>query len=112
VTALDALGLVAGACTTLGFVPQVWRVFQLKSAREISLSFTLFFLGGMVLWLWYSLRLSLLPMILWNSLTLFLGVLLLYAKVRYGRRGRLRHGSTPWPSDPGAPTTKADREKA
>jgi MtN3 and saliva related transmembrane protein len=81
----ELLGLVAGAFTTFGFMPQVWRLYKLRSAREISMTFTVLFLVGTVCWLTYGILLSLLPVILWNSIILFLGIAMLFAKIKYGR---------------------------
>jgi MtN3 and saliva related transmembrane protein len=81
----ELLGLSGGALTTLGFIPQVWRLFKLKSAHEISLSFTLFFILGITLWLLYGISLGLASVILWNAVTLVLGCAMLYAKLKYGR---------------------------
>lgn len=81
----EILGFVAGALMTVGFAPQVWRLFKLKSAREISLFFTTAFILGTACWLSYGVLLSLPPVILWNSITLLLGFAMLFAKVKYGR---------------------------
>lgn len=58
---------------------------KLKSAQEISLSFTLLLLSGIICWLIYGIYLSLPPVILWNAITLVLVSALLYAKLKYGR---------------------------
>ena len=42
----DILGFLGGALTTFGYIPQLVRILKLKSAREISLPFTLSFLGA------------------------------------------------------------------
>jgi MtN3 and saliva related transmembrane protein len=84
-TSAELLGLLAGALTTAGFIPQVVRVFHLKSAREISLPFTLLFLSGGTLWLAYGIVQGLFPVIFWNSASLILVSLLIYAKLKYGR---------------------------
>jgi len=81
----ELLGFIGGALTTMGFVPQVWRLFRLKSAHEISLSFTVFFLLGIAFWLSYGISLGLLSVIIWNAITFVLGCAMLYAKLRYGR---------------------------
>ena len=81
----DYLGLVAGVLTTGSLVPQIIRVFRLKSAREISTIFTVSFLVGIVLWLAYGIKLGLIPVILWNAIGSVLGIMLLYAKMKYGR---------------------------
>jgi MtN3 and saliva related transmembrane protein len=82
----EVLGFLAGFCTTVGIVPQVWRLFKLKSAREISLLFTLLFLAGGICWLIYGITMGLLPVIIWNAIAASLMALMLYAKIRYGRQ--------------------------
>ena len=79
------LGFIGGALTTMGFVPQVWRLFRLRSAHEISLPFTVFFLLGIAFWLSYGISLGLLSVIIWNAITFVLGFAMLYAKLRYGK---------------------------
>jgi MtN3 and saliva related transmembrane protein len=81
----EVLGFIAGASTTVGFLPQVWRLFKLKSAREISLPFTILLLVGMSCWLAYGVFLSLLSVVVWNAVSLVLAVGMLYAKLRWGR---------------------------
>ncbi len=81
----ESLGLVAGALVTCSMIPQLIRVFQLKSAREISMLFTTLLLMGMFCWLAYGVYLSLTPVILWNAIGAVLVSILLYAKLRYGR---------------------------
>jgi len=81
----ELLGFIGGALTTVGFVPQVWRLFKLRSAHEISLTFTIFFLLGIAFWLSYGISLGLPSVIWWNALTFGLGCAMLYAKLRYGR---------------------------
>ena len=79
------LGYIAGVLTTFCYIPQIIRVFKLKSAREISLLYTLFLLIGVIVWLLYGIFLQLTPIILWNSIGLVMVGLLLLAKYKYGR---------------------------
>jgi MtN3 and saliva related transmembrane protein len=80
----DLVGLLAGALTTGSFLPQVIRVYKLRSAREISLFFTLLVMAGNLTWLAYGIYLRALPIILWNVLGGVLVILLLIGKLRYG----------------------------
>jgi len=82
---VELLGLVAGVFVTCSMIPQLIRVFRLKSAREISLLFTILLLLGMTMWLSYGVFSCLLPVILWNAVGAALVSVLLYAKLRYGR---------------------------
>ena len=81
----ESLGLIAGGLISISLIPQLIRVFKLKSAREISLLFTALLLGGVILWLAYGLYFSLLPVILWNAVSIALVGTLLGAKLKYGR---------------------------
>jgi len=81
----ESIGLVAGALTTLSIIPQIIRVFKLRSAREISLLFTTSLLLGVLCWLAYGVLLDLVPLIIWNAIAALLIATLLYLKLRYGR---------------------------
>ena len=81
----EILGLVAGAITTGSFVPQVVKVYQIRSAREISLVFTLLFILGDLLWLGYGIYIQQIPIIVWNILGAVLALGLLVGKLRYGQ---------------------------
>jgi len=81
----EFLGYIGGVLTTFCYIPQIIRVFRLKSAKEISLLFTILLLVGVVVWLFYGILLSLGPVILWNSVALVIVSVLLYAKLKYGR---------------------------
>jgi MtN3 and saliva related transmembrane protein len=81
----DYLGLVAGGIVTLGIVPQVIRIYKLKSAHDISALFNLALLSGMIMFLIYGIILNLFPLILWNSVGMLLLIALLYGKWKYGR---------------------------
>ena len=81
----EVLGFFGGLLTTGGMVPQVWRLYKLRSAREISLAFVSFFIIGIMFWLSYGILLGLASLIIWNSIGLALGFAMLYAKLRWGR---------------------------
>jgi len=79
------LGFVAGVFTTFCYVPQLMRVFRLKSAREISTIYTILILCGTGIWLVYGILIKNPPLMIWNAIAfVFLG-LLLTAKCFYGR---------------------------
>lgn len=82
---IDFLGFIAGALVTCSIIPQLIRVYQLKSAREISMLFTALLIVGLVIWLIYGIYLRLVPVIIWNAVGTFLTALLLMAKLKYGR---------------------------
>ena len=81
----EAIGFIGGGIITASLIPQVHRVFKLKSAHDISLPFTLMLLIGLIFWINYGLSFNLRPVILWNSISIGLAAGLLYAKIKYGR---------------------------
>ena len=81
----ELLGFIAGASISIAFIPQMWRLFKLKSAREISLPFTALLLLGAVCWLAYGVLQSLPPVIVWNAIGATEVCAILYAKLKYGR---------------------------
>lgn len=85
----EPLGFIAGALVTFSILPQLVRVFKLRSAREISLLFTTMLLLGLVIWLAYGILLGLAPVITWNAIGAALVSLLLYAKLKYGRQSNM-----------------------
>ena len=81
----EVLGFLGGALTTFSLVPQIWRIYSLKSAREISLPFTLMLAFGITSWMFYGIVYDLTQLIIWNGVGLCLACTMLYAKYRYGR---------------------------
>ncbi len=82
----EYLGIIGGVFTTFAVVPQIIRVYQLKSAREISLIFTSSLLLGIIIWLVYGIFLNLIAIIIWNSIGIVLNGWLLLVKIIYGRQ--------------------------
>ena len=82
---IDVIGYVAATCTTLSFLPQLFRVVKLKSARDISLGMFLIFSVGTALWLTYGLLSHSKPVTVANAVTFLLSVSILWMKLRYDR---------------------------
>lgn len=78
------IGTLAGICTTLAFVPQVWQVYKSRSAKDISLGMYAIFISGVVMWLVYGVMIQAMPIIVANSVTLVLAGAVLLAKIRFG----------------------------
>ena len=82
----EVLGFIGGGIITSSLIPQIHRVFKLRSAHDISLSFTILLLIGLILWVNYGLSFNLAPVVLWNTASIALTAVLLYAKLKYGRQ--------------------------
>ena len=80
----DLIGAVASTLTTVAFVPQVWRAWKTRSARDLSLPMYLIFTTGVALWFVYGLLLGAMPIIVGNAVTLVLAGAVLAMKVKFG----------------------------
>lgn len=83
---MNVVGSVAAVCTTISFLPQLMRVWQRKSARDISLIMFLLFSFGVGCWLVYGIGIGSAPIIAANTITLLLAMAILVLKLRYDRR--------------------------
>ena len=81
--ALEILGLLAGTITSITFLPQVIKVWQTKSAKDLSLMMLLLLMLGVILWLIYGLILMNVAIIYTNSMVLAMSLILLFFKLRY-----------------------------
>ena len=82
-TWITTLGLLAGSCTGLSFIPQVVKIWKSKHVKDISLLMYLIFSSGVLLWLLYGVFLDDLPIIITNSFTLVLCLCVLVMKFKF-----------------------------
>ena len=80
----DSIGWLATTLTTIAFVPQVWRAWKTRSARDLSLPMYLIFAAGVVLWLTYGIMIHSWPIIIGNIVTLMLAGTVLAMKLKFG----------------------------
>ena len=81
--AIEILGLVAGTITSITFLPQVVKIWQTKSAKDLSLMMLLLLMLGVVLWLIYGLVVMSTAIIYTNSMVLAMSLIMLYFKLRF-----------------------------
>lgn len=80
---IEIIGMIAATLTTSAFVPQVYKTFKERSAKDISLTMYLVFLTGTLLWLSYGIHHKSLPIILANIVTACLIILMIWMKLRF-----------------------------
>ncbi|MEH2401932.1 SemiSWEET transporter [Nostoc sp.] len=64
-------------------MPQMFKTWQTKSAKDVSLIALITFISAVFLWLIYGIYLQSLPIILANSVTLFFNLIILWLKIKY-----------------------------
>jgi MtN3 and saliva related transmembrane protein len=78
------VGVVAGALTTISFLPQTIKTWKTKSTKDISLEMFLCFCLGVILWVIYGFYTHNLPVFMANFVTFLLAFPILVCKLKYG----------------------------
>lgn len=79
---MTVLGLLAGALTTLSFLPQVLRTMRTRSAGDLSWLWLVMMASGIAGWIVYGVLGEDVPVIAANGITLVLVVTLVVIKAR------------------------------
>lgn len=80
---IDILGLFAGACITISTVPQILKVWKTKKVKEISLRMFGTLTFGIAIWIVYGILKNDLPIIITNSISLVLNLIMVYFIISY-----------------------------
>ncbi|WAC13511.1 SemiSWEET family sugar transporter [Dyadobacter pollutisoli] len=80
---IEALGLLAGICTSSSVVPQLVTTIKKKKASEVSTTMFIVLLTGNALWVYYGIDKKDIPIISTNVFTICLNVAMLFLKHRY-----------------------------
>jgi MtN3 and saliva related transmembrane protein len=85
---MTILGLLAGALTTLSFLPQVIRTLRTRHAGDLSAAWLLIFGTGVASWCFYGILRSDVAIIITNATTFALVMALVVAKYAVGTTPR------------------------
>jgi MtN3 and saliva related transmembrane protein len=77
------IGYIAATLTTIAFLPQVIKTWKLKETRDISLLMFLILSIGIILWVVHGFIIKDLPVIIANSITFILCMIILCLKLKY-----------------------------
>ena len=81
---ITIIGLIAGACTTISFLPQVFKIYRTREARGLSLGMYIILSVGISLWVVYGILSKNLPIIMANSIVFILCIWIVIMKIKYG----------------------------
>lgn len=80
---ITLLGLLAGAVTSIGFLPQLIKSYQTKKLEDVSYGMPLVLAIGMSLWFIYGVLQADFAIIVANSFGIFCSILLIVMKKLY-----------------------------
>lgn len=83
---VELLGLIAGGITSVAMMPQLIKVIREKNAKDISVVMLLVLITGLSLWVWYGFLQDELPIILSNSFSVLVNVILLICCLIFKRK--------------------------
>ena len=79
----ETLGLMAGTLTTASFIPQVWKIWQTRSARDLSWGMVAVFTAGTFLWLLFGIKVDSISITTANAITFTLSLAICIMKLLF-----------------------------
>ena len=80
---IDLFGFLAALLTTIAFLPQLYKTWKTKSAKDVSLIMLILFLVGLFCWIIYGLKINSIPILFANIVTFILNISILIFKITY-----------------------------
>lgn len=81
--AIEIIGLIAAILTTSAFVPQVYKAWKTKNVEAISLTMFIAMFVGVILWLIYGIYMNSLSMVIANTITSLLSLVIIILKIKH-----------------------------
>jgi len=85
---VEIIGVIGATLTTASFVPQVYKMVKTKSVEGISLTMYSVFFVGILFWLYYGIKIDSFSVILANTVTGVLVVVILLYRIIYGNKNK------------------------
>ena len=82
---VDIFGYLAAVLTTSAFLPQLIKTLKIKKADDVSLTTLIMFISGVFSWIIYGYKISSTPILIANSITLILNLMILISKVYFSK---------------------------
>lgn len=80
------IGIAAGVLTASSLIPQVVKTFKEKKAEDVSLLMLFILQAGIILWIIYGVKREDLPIILTNSVSLLVNILMVILGIKYKKK--------------------------
>jgi MtN3 and saliva related transmembrane protein len=79
----EVVGISAGVCTAVSLLPQLVKLIRDKKAEDISLIYLFVLLAGLLLWIWYGWLRKDLPIMVTNTFSLMLNLVIIVLGIKY-----------------------------
>ena len=81
-------GIAASICTAASLVPQLFKILKEKKAENVSLSMLLILFAGLGLWIYYGILKEDLIIIISNSFSFAINILLGVFSIKYKQQNK------------------------
>ena len=82
---IEIFGYIAAVLTTAAFLPQLIITLKTKKADDVSLVTLIMFIIGVLCWIIYGYKISSIPILIANLITLILNLLILISKIYFSK---------------------------
>ena len=82
---IDVFGYFAAILTTAAFLPQLIKTLKTKKADDVALTTLVMFIIGVLSWIIYGYKISSMPILIANSITLLLNSSILISKIYFSK---------------------------
>ena len=82
---IEIFGYIAAFLTTAAFLPQLIKTLKTKKADDVSLVTLIMFIIGVLCWIIYGYKISSIPILIANLITLILNLLILISKIYFSK---------------------------
>ena len=82
---IEIFGYIAAVLTTAAFLPQLIKTLKTKKADDVSLITLIMFIIGVLCWIIYGYKISSIPILIANLITLILNFLILISKIYFSK---------------------------
>jgi MtN3 and saliva related transmembrane protein len=79
----QVIGLAAGILTASSLLPQVVKTLKEKKAEDVSIVMLFVLQAGLVLWIVYGFKREDLPIIVTNSFSLLVNIIMVILRIKY-----------------------------
>ena len=80
------IGISAGVCTAVSLLPQLIKIIKEKKAEDISYFMLFILVAGLGLWVWYGIMKKDYPIIITNSFSFVVNLLMIGFSAKYKKR--------------------------
>ncbi len=83
--AWEIIGYLGGLLIALALIPQLVKTWKTKSAKDISMLWTIILLIGLFLYTVYAIKNMIVPLMIFASLESVMAIALIFLKIKFDR---------------------------